>query len=96
MDFIERLFGIAPDGGSGTLEMALFLILLAALFLWWYVRQRPAGAPRGLSLLLWSAKAQAYETHVTVVAGARCPYQHDDTSRRQAARGQSGRAVDAP
>ena len=42
MDFIERLFGIAPDGGSGTLEMALFLIPLAALLLLWYVRQRKA------------------------------------------------------
>jgi hypothetical protein len=40
MDFIERLFGIAPDGGSGTLEMALFLIPLAGLLLLWYVRQR--------------------------------------------------------
>jgi hypothetical protein len=42
MDFIEHLFGIAPDGGSGTLEMALFLIPLAVLFLLWYVRQRQA------------------------------------------------------
>ena len=40
MDFIERLFGIAPDGGSGTLEMTLFLIPLAVLLLLWYVRQR--------------------------------------------------------
>jgi hypothetical protein len=40
MDFIERLFGIAPDGGSGALEMALFLIPLATLLLWWYARQR--------------------------------------------------------
>ena len=43
MDFIERLFGIAPDGGSGTLEMALFLIPLAGvLLLLWYRRQRKA------------------------------------------------------
>jgi hypothetical protein len=42
MDFIERLFGIAPDGGSGTLEMALFLIPVAGLLLLWYVRQRKA------------------------------------------------------
>ena len=26
MDFIERLFAIAPDGGSGTLEFILFVI----------------------------------------------------------------------
>ena len=42
MDFIERLFGLAPDGGSGTLEMALFLIPLAGVLLWWYARQRSA------------------------------------------------------
>jgi len=40
MDFIERLVGIAPDGGSGTLEMALFLIPLVGVLLLWYVRQR--------------------------------------------------------
>jgi len=26
MDFIEKIFGIAPDGGSGILEATLFLI----------------------------------------------------------------------
>jgi hypothetical protein len=31
MDFIERLFGFAPDGGSGSLEFLLFLIPLAGL-----------------------------------------------------------------
>jgi hypothetical protein len=25
MDLIERLFGISPDGGSGSLEFLLFL-----------------------------------------------------------------------
>ena len=25
MDFIEKLFGIAPDGGNGLLELSLFL-----------------------------------------------------------------------
>jgi hypothetical protein len=29
MDFIEQLFGISPDGGSGSLELALFLIPIA-------------------------------------------------------------------
>jgi hypothetical protein len=37
MDFIERLFGVSPDGGSGLLE-ALYLFvatgLIAGLALW--------------------------------------------------------------
>jgi hypothetical protein len=33
MDFIERLFGISPDGGSGTLE--LFLLVVSAIALYW-------------------------------------------------------------
>jgi hypothetical protein len=31
MDFIERLFGISPDGGSGALEFLLFAIPIAGL-----------------------------------------------------------------
>jgi hypothetical protein len=26
MDFIERLFHVSPDGGSGTLELSLVLV----------------------------------------------------------------------
>jgi hypothetical protein len=33
MDFIERIFGIAPDNGSGSLEFLLFFIPLAVLAL---------------------------------------------------------------
>ena len=33
MDFIERIFGIAPDGGSGSLEVLLFLLPVAGLYL---------------------------------------------------------------
>jgi len=29
MDFVERIFGIAPDGGSGALELAICLVFLA-------------------------------------------------------------------
>jgi hypothetical protein len=47
MDFIERLFGISPDGGDGTTELmyfAAFVIIVAALA-WrpvsrWYARRR--------------------------------------------------------
>ena len=33
MDFIEQLFGISPDGGSGSLELVLFLVPIAAAWL---------------------------------------------------------------
>jgi hypothetical protein len=28
MDFIERIFNLSPDGGTGTLELALSLVPL--------------------------------------------------------------------
>jgi hypothetical protein len=31
MDFIEQIFGVSPDGGSGTLELLLFLIPIAGM-----------------------------------------------------------------
>jgi hypothetical protein len=31
VDFIERIFGIAPDGGDGTFELLLFLVPLALI-----------------------------------------------------------------
>jgi hypothetical protein len=31
MDFIEKIFGIAPDGGSGALELLLFAIPIAGI-----------------------------------------------------------------
>ena len=35
MDFIERLFQISPDGGSGTFELLLFLVpMLTGVVLW--------------------------------------------------------------
>jgi hypothetical protein len=33
MDFIERLFGMAPDGGNGLLELSLFFAGVAAAWL---------------------------------------------------------------
>ena len=33
MDFIERIFGISPDGGTGSLEFALLLVPIAGLYL---------------------------------------------------------------
>jgi hypothetical protein len=31
MDFIERIFGLSPDGGSGLFEVLLFLIPIAGI-----------------------------------------------------------------
>jgi len=31
MDFIERIFHFAPDGGSGVLESAIVLVVLVVL-----------------------------------------------------------------
>jgi hypothetical protein len=40
MDFIERILGISPDGGSGSLE-SLYLALAVAAFGWmFYMRTR--------------------------------------------------------
>ena len=40
MDFIERLFGIAPDQGTGLLEVMFILAPVMAAFLWrWRKRQ---------------------------------------------------------
>ena len=39
MDFIERIFGFSPDGGSGAFEVLLFLIPIAGLFLLWRKRK---------------------------------------------------------
>jgi len=41
MDFIERIFGISPDGGSGATEAAYLAALIAgALLLSWRRRKR--------------------------------------------------------
>ena len=45
MDFIERIFGLAPDGGSGSLEFLLFLIPVAGIV--WIVAARRRSAQRG-------------------------------------------------
>ena len=33
MDFIERIFGFSPDGGSGTFEVMLFVIPVVGILL---------------------------------------------------------------
>jgi hypothetical protein len=39
MDFIEQIFGIAPDGGSGSLELLLLAVPLAGLAILGLVRR---------------------------------------------------------
>jgi len=38
MDFIERWFGISPDGGSGLTELSYFLLLLVVVGILLYRR----------------------------------------------------------
>ena len=42
MDFIERMFGISPDGGDGSTELMLLtvLVLIAASLTWRWLSRR--------------------------------------------------------
>ena len=40
MDFIERIFGFAPDGGNGMFEFLLFVIPIAGIVVLWRKRKR--------------------------------------------------------
>ena len=42
MDFIERMFGISPDGGDGSTELIIItvLVLIAALVTWRWLSRR--------------------------------------------------------
>ncbi len=41
MDFIERIFGISPDGSSGSFEALLLFLPVAAIgAVLWYRRSR--------------------------------------------------------
>jgi len=42
VDFIERLLSISPDGGSGSLEFALFAIPICGIAILAAVRRRRA------------------------------------------------------
>ena len=39
MDFIERIFGIAPDGGDGTFELALFAMAIVLVGMVLFLRK---------------------------------------------------------
>ena len=42
MDFIERMFGISPDGWDGSTELIIItvLVLIAALVTWRWLSRR--------------------------------------------------------
>jgi hypothetical protein len=39
MDFIETIFGVSPDGGSGATEALYIALVIVAVFAW--VMRRP-------------------------------------------------------
>lgn len=47
MDFIERLFGVSPDGGDGSIEvMIIGVVVLLAVAIAWRWRSRYFPPPR--------------------------------------------------
>jgi hypothetical protein len=40
MDFIERIFGVSPDGGSGWFELVLLVTPLVGIALFYIRRSR--------------------------------------------------------
>jgi hypothetical protein len=40
MDFVEKLFGVSPDGGSGAFGLVLFLFPITGLSLLYVLRGR--------------------------------------------------------
>ena len=47
MDFIEQIFGVSPDGGSGAFELLLFAIPVVGALIIWRTR-RASGRPSKL------------------------------------------------
>ena len=41
MDFIEKIFGVSPDGGTGALEFALLLLPTLIIATLLALRRRP-------------------------------------------------------
>jgi hypothetical protein len=46
MDFIERLFGVAPDGGRGWLEAVYFVVATGLITSWALWRRRGVTGPK--------------------------------------------------
>jgi hypothetical protein len=47
MDFMERLFGISPDGGDGSTELMLIgvFVMIAAAVTWRWLSRRSLRIP---------------------------------------------------
>jgi len=47
MDFIEKWFGISPDGGDGSTELLYFaaIVAIGLAFTWWHLRARASKKP---------------------------------------------------
>ena len=41
MNFIETMFGVSPDGGDGSLELLLYVIVLVTIAVGLFVIRRP-------------------------------------------------------
>jgi hypothetical protein len=41
MDFVERIFGVSPDGGNGLLEVLILIVPLVVVILAVMVFRRP-------------------------------------------------------
>lgn len=48
MDFIEQLFGFAPDGGNGALEFLLFALPIVGIVCLAFLRRRSRQRSRSL------------------------------------------------
>ncbi len=46
MDFIERIFGFSPDGGSGLFELLLITLPVLGLVALWRARSRSRATQR--------------------------------------------------
>jgi hypothetical protein len=46
MDFVERWFGAAPDGGTGALELVVLAAAMVAVFFLTYRRSATTAASR--------------------------------------------------
>jgi len=43
MDLIEKIFGFSPDGGSGAVEVLLFVIPIVGFYLLYQRQRRDSG-----------------------------------------------------